>query len=194
VEPEKGPGPRKTWAICEQVHNQIVAVRNTLYWSDKWKTFPDFLADYIKQKIGSDWGNTEIGKPFAERHPLLQWYDALCHYQRETIRTPGEVSNGNVSGLVACYLGLAYSLSDAEFTDYMAHREVYFGKILHVSKGIKDRYELFEWFIGNQKGLPRATLLERLSAAPKFADLTQLSDGDLLAEYCEMLVAAAPEP
>jgi SEC-C motif len=90
--------------------HQIVAIRNTLYWSDRWKTFLDFLADYFRQKIGSEWGNAEIAKPLGERHPILEWYDALCHYQRETIRTPGEASGATVTGLVACYLGLAYSL------------------------------------------------------------------------------------
>jgi SEC-C motif len=89
---------------------QIVAVGNKVYFSDKWKTFPDFLAEYMKQKLGSDWGNAEIAKPLAERHPLMQWYDAYCKYQQATIKTPGEVCNANVTGIVACYLGLAYSL------------------------------------------------------------------------------------
>jgi hypothetical protein len=89
---------------------QIVAVGNKVYFSDKWKTFPDFLAGYMKQKLGSDWGNAEIAKPLAERHPLMQWYDAYCKYQQATIETPGEVSHADVTGIVACYLGLAYSL------------------------------------------------------------------------------------
>ena len=91
-------------------NRQIVAVGNKVYFSDKWKTFPDFLAEYMKQKLGSDWGNAEIAKPLAERHPIMQWYDAYCKYQQATIKTPGEVCNANVTGIVACYLGLAYSL------------------------------------------------------------------------------------
>jgi hypothetical protein len=90
--------------------HQVVAVGNKIYFSTKWKTFPDFLADYIKQKIGSEWGNAEIAKRFAERHPLVQWYDAYCRYQQATIKKAGEVSRANVTGIVACYLGLAYSL------------------------------------------------------------------------------------
>jgi len=39
---------------------QIVATGNTLYWSPSWKAFADFLSDYIKQILGSDWGNAEI--------------------------------------------------------------------------------------------------------------------------------------
>ena len=90
--------------------HQVVAVGNTIYFSSKWNSFPDFLADYIKQKIGSDWGNAEIAKPLAERHPLMQWYDAYCRYQQATIKKPGEVTEAKVTGVVASYLGLAYSL------------------------------------------------------------------------------------
>ena len=89
---------------------QIVAVGNKVYFSNKWKTFPDFLVEHMKQKLGRDWGNAEIAKPLAKRHPVMQWYDAYCKYQQATIKTPGEVCNANVTGIVACYLGLAYSL------------------------------------------------------------------------------------
>ena len=89
---------------------QIVAVGNTIYFSEKWKTFPDFLADYMKRKLDPEWGNAEIKKPLAERHPILQWYDAYCHYQARSIKNTGEVSEAPVTGIVASHLGLAYSL------------------------------------------------------------------------------------
>lgn len=90
--------------------HQIVVVGNTIHWSTKWKTFPDFLGDYIKRKVGGDWGNSELAKPLPERHPLLQWYDAYCRYQASTITTAGEVHSADVTGIVACYLGTAYAL------------------------------------------------------------------------------------
>jgi hypothetical protein len=90
--------------------HRMVAVGSTLYWSERWKAFPDFLADYLKQKFGSDWGDAEIAKPFAERHPILQWYDAYCRYQHATVKVPGNIATTIVTGIVACYLGLAYSL------------------------------------------------------------------------------------
>jgi hypothetical protein len=89
---------------------QVVAVRNRLLWSPKWKTFPDFLGDYIKLVMDPAWGNAEIAKPIEQRHPLMQWYDHLCRYQQATIKTPGEVTNSVTTGIVACYLGLAYNL------------------------------------------------------------------------------------
>ncbi len=90
--------------------HQIVAVRNAVYFSDKWKTFPDFLADYLKQKLDPAWGDNEIARPLKDRHPILQWYDAYCRYQQQTIKIPGQLYSAQVIGIVACYLGLAYSL------------------------------------------------------------------------------------
>ena len=90
--------------------HRFVAVGNTIHWSKGWKTFPDFLNDYIKKTLGSGWGNAEIAKPIAERHPIMQWYDAYARYQQETIKQPGQESSAQVTGVVACYLGLAYSL------------------------------------------------------------------------------------
>ncbi len=89
---------------------QIVAVGNTVHWSSKAKTFPDFLGEYIRRVLGPDWGNAELAKPFDQRHTLLQWYDAFCRYLAATIKRPGEVSSAEMTGVVACYLGTAYSL------------------------------------------------------------------------------------
>lgn len=90
--------------------HQVVAVGNQLHWSATWKAFPDFLGDYLKKKLGRDWGNAEIAKPFAERHTVMQWYDALCRLQKETIQTPGEPSSVDVVGVIACYFTVAYGL------------------------------------------------------------------------------------
>ena len=90
--------------------HQIVAIGKTVHWSAKAKTFPDFLGEYIKRVLGSDWGNAELAKPFEQRHTLLQWYDTYCRYQAATIKTPGEVGSAVITGVVACYLGTAYSL------------------------------------------------------------------------------------
>ncbi|MFZ0853221.1 MAG: SEC-C domain-containing protein, partial [Hyphomicrobiaceae bacterium] len=90
--------------------HQMVAVGNTVHFSKTWKAFPDFLSAYIKTKLGPEWGNAEIAKPLAVRHPLMQWYDAYCRYQKETIKRPGEMHSAEITGVVACYLGLAYAL------------------------------------------------------------------------------------
>ena len=74
-----------------------MSVGKTLYQSARWKTFPDFLGDYIRRILYLDAGNTEIAKPFGERHPIVQWYDTYCRYQRTYIHTPGVVGYGVVT-------------------------------------------------------------------------------------------------
>jgi hypothetical protein len=89
---------------------QFVTVGKTLYQSSRWKTFSDFLQDYIRRVLDPAWCNAEIVKPFGERHPILHWHDNYCRHQRTYIHTPGVVVSAPISGVVACYLGLAYSL------------------------------------------------------------------------------------
>jgi len=89
---------------------QLVVVGNAIYHSAKWKTFPDFLSDYLKMILGSEWGNAEIEKPLHNRHTILQWYDEYCQYQRRYLKQEGEIASSPMTGVVYCYLGLAYSL------------------------------------------------------------------------------------
>ena len=39
---------------------RFMAVNDRLMHSNSWRTFIDFLGDYIKLRIGGDWGNNEI--------------------------------------------------------------------------------------------------------------------------------------
>src|SRR5262249_39273160 len=87
---------------------QMVAVGNTLYWSKTWQAFPDFLTDYFRQKLGTEWVKAEIAKPLAARHPLMQWFEAIRGQMKG--RTPGKVRSAVVTGAVACFLGVAYGL------------------------------------------------------------------------------------
>ena len=89
---------------------QVVAVGNTVHFSPKWKTFLDFLSDYLKITMGEEWGNSEIKRKLEERHPILQWYDRYCKYQQEHFDGSRKVQSTPATGVVYCYLGLAYNL------------------------------------------------------------------------------------
>lgn len=89
---------------------RVVAVGNTVYHSKEWKTFHDFLFEYIKVAMGVDWGNEEINKQYEERHPILQWYHWICSYKLETVKESGKISNPLMIGVVEIYLQLAYYL------------------------------------------------------------------------------------
>lgn len=88
---------------------RFVAVGNRVLWG-KWKSFADFLGDYLKVMLGSEWGNAEIAKPLAERHPVMQWYDKICHLQRTHAKESGELYSAPLTGAVSAYNRLAYNL------------------------------------------------------------------------------------
>ena len=88
---------------------RFVAVGSNLYYG-KWKTFQDFLGDYIKKILGEAWGNEELKKPFEQRHPILKWYYHLCTLQRKYMATPGQVFSGPMTGAASAYYRLAYNL------------------------------------------------------------------------------------
>ena len=88
---------------------RFVAVGNHLCYG-KWKTFFDFLDDYIKRVLGSDWGNAELKKLFDERHPILKWYHHLCKLQREHATAPGQIFSSPMTGAASAYYRLAYNL------------------------------------------------------------------------------------
>lgn len=89
---------------------RFVAVGSRLLYSKTWKTFTDFLGDYIKTTLGGEWGNAELKKPLEKRHPFLQWYHHICLLQQKNIQKPGEIYSAPVTGAVSAYYGLAYNL------------------------------------------------------------------------------------
>lgn len=90
--------------------HRLVAVKNRLLHSKGWKTFPDFLGDYIKMVLDPNWGKAELAKPADERHPILNWYQKVCAHQKTYITELGKVSSAPMTGAVAAYMRLAYDL------------------------------------------------------------------------------------
>lgn len=89
---------------------RLVAVKDKLMYSDKWKTFHDFLFAYIKTVLDPNWGNAEIAKSPEDRHPILNWYQQVCANQKKYVTLPGKVGSGPMTGVDAAYLHLAYDL------------------------------------------------------------------------------------
>ena len=81
---------------------RFVAVGNQLHYG-KWKTFFDFLANYIKNTLDGEWGNAEIAKPLAERHPVLQWYDNICRLQAAHAKEPAALFSMPTTGATSAY-------------------------------------------------------------------------------------------
>lgn len=88
---------------------RFIAVGGQIY-HDKWRTFYDFLGNYIKRTMGEDWGTAELKKPFDERHPVLKWYQNVCTLQREHAGNSGQVHWAPMNGAASAYYRLAYNL------------------------------------------------------------------------------------
>jgi len=106
---QKQQGLGRPIISIEHKDYRFVAVGNRLHYG-KWKTFPDFLTNYIKHTLGSEWGNAEIAKPLAERHPVMQWYDKVCRVQAEHAKELGVLFSTPMTGAVSAYNRLAYNL------------------------------------------------------------------------------------
>jgi SEC-C motif len=114
--------------ISAEIKDQrLVAVGNSIYYakSDQTKTFADFLGRYLKMVLKPEWGNAEIARAFEQRHPLLQWYDALSKLQAASPQA-GEIKEFPSVGLVTAYYSLAYNLyllqHNAEVQNHLVER------------------------------------------------------------------------
>lgn len=90
--------------------SQMVFVGNRLYQGASWGTFTDFLFYYIKHALGPDWFDEEIQKPPSRQHQIVKWYITLRQQLSADVQDAGSVVSSSVTGLVVCYVGLAYSL------------------------------------------------------------------------------------
>lgn len=158
--------------IAAQMQNGIrfVAVNDRLYHSDKWKTFHDFLGDYIRSVLTPEWGNSEIKKPLERRHPILQWYDKICEQQRRSFMVPGEVISAPMTGAMRAWLHLAYDLYA------LAHNA-------EVQRKLIARLQRIESFFGARYEVSVAAALVRAGFSIAFEN-----EDDRSRSHCEFVV------
>lgn len=123
--------------------NRWVVVGNTVHYSKSWKTVPDFLSHYIKIVLGEEWGTNEIKtKPLEERHPILQWYNSACRFQKrhEGSKNSDGLYHGELDGPAAAYLQLAYDLY--VLGDHLKLQESLVARLKHPDQFQGARYEL----------------------------------------------------
>jgi hypothetical protein len=89
---------------------RFVAVGKELRWSEKWKTFHDFLFNYIKTCFGKEWWFGELAKVPKERHPILIWAELLGKYTAERSKASNKIHSAPTTGAIDAYLGLSYNL------------------------------------------------------------------------------------
>lgn len=109
IQIEKQQGLGRSIISIEHNGYRFVAVGPRMYYSEKWKTFHDFLLEYIRIIFGKEWGQKEFSKPFEERHPVVQWYETSHKYMRNQHRTAG-INNAPMIGALSVYINLSYNL------------------------------------------------------------------------------------
>lgn len=91
---------------------RLIAVGNTLHYSDKWKTMHDFLLDYIKICFGKEWWLKEVARHENERHTLIQWSFLVYEYTKNN-QNHSRIDGSHealMTGAVSAYLNLGYFL------------------------------------------------------------------------------------
>ncbi len=120
-----------------------VAVGHQLLNSPKWKTPADFLSDYLKHVMTPEWGNAELARPLADRHAVMQWYDAMCRLQAKTKPQAGPDGVFCVapSGAMRAYMLLAYDLYILQHHGLLEARLLH--RLQHKDQYQGARHELF---------------------------------------------------
>lgn len=120
---------------------KVVSIGDQIAFSKAWRTFPDFLADYIKQVLEPAWGKAEIAKPFEARHPIMQWYDVMCSFQQNLQPGTDDLVGFVPNGPTRAYLLLAYDLYTLRH--HMALQAAVVRRLKHRDQFQGARHELF---------------------------------------------------
>jgi hypothetical protein len=120
--------------------HKFVAVGSTLHWGH-WRFFTDFLQYFIKTTFGAEWGQAELQKPLAERHVVLQWYNAFCEFQARHPLGPDGIASGVPDGPSFAYLTLAYDLY--LLGDHQRLRKRFIERLKRPEEFQGARYELY---------------------------------------------------
>ncbi|WP_442572731.1 hypothetical protein [Glycocaulis sp.] len=107
---QKQQGLGKPIISVEARNHRIVAVGNRIYHSSRWKTFHDFLREYIFILLGPEWVESESKKPPADSHPIIQWYSQAMRDARAMPVGDTGLFTGAMTGAQRAFLNLAYNL------------------------------------------------------------------------------------
>lgn len=90
--------------------HRVIFVGGRYYWSSKWRTFHDFLRDYLLGHLGQEWTATEQAKPAHERHPILKWYALAIEQAGQGHTADGRMFSAPMTGAIRAFMNLAYNI------------------------------------------------------------------------------------
>ena len=110
VQRENQQGLGRSIISTEFQGHRVVAVGNKLLSSKNWRTFHDFLRDYLIGRLGQEWFKSELEKPEAQRHQILRWYErSIADAKRLSIKV-GDIFTGPMTGAQRAFLNLANNI------------------------------------------------------------------------------------
>ncbi|OBS32752.1 preprotein translocase subunit SecA [Pseudomonas syringae pv. syringae] len=97
--------------ISTEFHDhRVIAVGKTMHFSQKWKTFHDFLNDYPKIVLGREWWASEASKPPEERHRILTWAVRSYEHSKAHMEQMGPGVAQPMTGAIGAYMRFAYDI------------------------------------------------------------------------------------
>jgi hypothetical protein len=87
-----------------------VAVGSSLVHSKNWKTFVDFLHDFIKMCFGEKWWKRQVELLFERRSPVLKWAAWAKEHEKNARVDSDGLYQIDPNGPMHAYLSLAYDL------------------------------------------------------------------------------------
>jgi hypothetical protein len=110
VRREKQQGLGRPIVAFKMQRHQMVFVGNRMHSSPNWKTFHDFLRDFLFGLFGKEWLEAERAKRPADHHRILQWFDQGREDTRRDGTKHGEVYIAPMTGAIRAFTNLAYNI------------------------------------------------------------------------------------
>jgi len=110
IEKEKRYGKVKSIIHATHQNKKFMAVGSTLYFSEKWKTFPDFLFEFVWRIFGKEWYDNECTKNINEQNEIVKWFNKSLEFSQNQIPNKDGLIIANPNGCTAAYLLFSYDL------------------------------------------------------------------------------------
>jgi hypothetical protein len=110
LEKEKKYGEVKSIIHTYSKNKKFLAVGSNLYFSEKWKTFPDFLFEFVWRIFGKEWYDSETSKSIYEQNEIVKWFNKSLEFSESQIPNHEGLIVANPNGYTSTYILFAYDL------------------------------------------------------------------------------------
>lgn len=110
LEKERKYGKVKSIINATYQDNKFLAVGNTIYFSEKWKTFPDFLFEFALRIFGKEWYDSENAKNINEQNEIVKWFNKSLEFSENQTPNNNGLIIANPNGCTSAYLLFSYDL------------------------------------------------------------------------------------